>query len=92
MSSQQSLFTGNNIATLNVYHAPAPRNESKTTTASVKLADTEKKVIQDFCLEHDVSFSAFVRDAALFYHSLYPESSKLTKYREAVVAMLNKLP
>lgn len=92
MTEQKTLFhTVNGNVVVKNFAAPDPP-ESKTIPTTVKLTDSLKKQIQEFCFEHDMSVSEFLRDAACFYHDFYPQSVRLAKYREAVLAMLHKLP
>lgn len=93
MAEQQVLFKGNKIENIHVNAGPLNNTpESKTVSSTVKLTDSLKKQIQEFCFEHDVSFSEFLRDAACFYHDFYSVSPKLIKYQGAVKSMLEKLP
>jgi hypothetical protein len=88
---QRSLFsTVNGNVTINneLYHP----NESKTTPATVKLTASEKETIKDFCFEHDISVSEFMRNASNFYHRYYGHAAKLIKYQDAVLGLLKNLP
>ena len=66
--------------------------ESKTSPATVKLTFSEKKQIQEFCFQNDLSVSEFMRHAASLYLSFFEQASKLNRYRKAVVSMLDNLP
>jgi hypothetical protein len=92
MSEQQVLFKGNRIENIHLHTTITAIPESKTVSSTVKLTDSLKKMIQEFCFAHDVSFSEFLRDAACFYHDFYSVSPKLIKYQVAVKSMLEKLP
>jgi len=88
---QRTLFkTVNGSVTINnELHFPG---ESKTTPATVKLTASEKKIIQDFCFDNDISVSEFMRKAASFYHQYYGHAAKLMKYSDAVMSLLKNLP
>jgi len=66
--------------------------ESKTSPATVKLTQSEKEAIQEFCFKHDMSVSEFMRMAANFFYDYYEHGEKLAKYKQSVFGMLDGLP
>jgi len=69
-----------------------PLNESETTPTTVKFKDTMKEELKDFCFNHDLSLSEYLRKAAIFYRQYYDHEEKLQKYNKAVLALLESLP
>jgi hypothetical protein len=70
----------------------APRTESKTEGSQVKLTETQKRALQSICSELGIGVSSFISQAIEHKLRTLPYESKLMKYEQAVVALLNSLP
>lgn len=69
-----------------------PPGESETAPVTFKLKDTTRQELKDFCFDHDLSLSEYVREAVQFYRQNYPQKDKLKKYHVSVSALLKTLP
>ena len=87
---QQTLFNKVENSTIHVHHCSPP--ESITSPVTVKMTDSQKNIIQKVCMANDMSTSEYIRDASCFFFDWFDHRHKLTKYREAVQAFLDKLP
>lgn len=89
----QQNFDFHKVGTVNIFSgSPARVPESKTTPVTLKLEESEKNDIANFCLKEDLSVSQFYREAGRFYRVVYPYKEKLERYWEAVTSLILRLP
>lgn len=90
----QQKFDFHKVGTVNIFNGSPNGHppESKTSPVTLKLEESEKNVIADFCLKEDLSVSQFYREAGRLYQIVYPYKAKIEKYWDAVASLLMRLP
>lgn len=75
---------------INYYEAP--RNESKTEGAQVKLTATQKAALQHICREQGIGVSTFIAEAIEHRLKFLAYGEKWSRYEKAILAFIESLP
>lgn len=81
-----------NISKTIQQYREAPKTESKTEGSQVKVTATQKRALQSICEELGIGVSTFIGKAIETQLRILPFEEKLTRYEDAVIALLNSLP
>jgi len=91
MAQQLDLkFSDCTIKNINLYRE-APKTESTTDGAQVKLTPSQQVAIKAICKEHNLKVSTLIREALDNYIDLFPYREKLSRHRRLLRDLIDKL-
>lgn len=67
------------------------RTESKTSSVTVKLTETQKEILKDICFDNGIDVSAFVNQAVSVYIKVFPYREKVRRYSDLLIQLLSNL-
>lgn len=85
---QQNIFSQKVAKQINNF-SDSGRAESKTSSATVKLTETQKTALSAFSSETGVGMSRILSDALDLYFVLYPHGHKVSSHKEVLHQLLS---